>query len=232
MTKLLIDCDTIIYKGLFACEDRFYAGLRACDFTLDNILQRYNYPDYTLAMSGKGNFRKKLYPEYKANRDPNQRPKYLYEAKEYMKKYWGAVEAHGMEADDLLAQQHNEGTVLVVEDKDYKQLGGNFYNYWKNEAFEITNPYYYWYQQILCGDRQDNIPGCLNPDKLHHKNPPCFTNDTAGVLLEGKTKEEMKKIVQLQYKLVYGEDWFSKYDLTARLLWLVRDPNKNYYDYF
>jgi 5'-3' exonuclease len=227
--KLLIDLDIILYKGLWVCKDQYYPGLRACDWIVDRILDRFNYPEFELVISGSGNFRKKISSEYKSNRKPESRPKYLYEAKNYFIKYWNAVLTEGIEADDYIASLHDSCTIIVSNDKDYKQLGGKIYNPFKDELVEITKPEYWFFLQTLIGDSADCVSGLKNPDKLHHKNQPCYTEDTASKLLEDKSPEEMKEIVQEKYKTIYGDGWYERFDTNCRLLWLKRNFADEYF---
>jgi 5'-3' exonuclease len=231
--ELLIDADNIVFRCLKATEDQsYYSQVRACDFKLDSVLDTFGRPEYKLIFSGSGNFRKILDPSYKANRDPNTRPKYLHDAREYLVKYWGAEVAHGEEADDAIARLQSDETVMVVNDHDYLQVGGKIYNPWKNEMINVTTPEFYFWRQCLTGCKNDNVPGLKNPEKAHFKNPPNFTEDTASKVLEGKSPEEMKETVQNLYKQVMGDEWFARYDLTARLLFLRRKDAVEYYQIY
>lgn len=228
--KLLIDHDSNLYKGLWATVDQgYFAGLRACDNIIYNILDRFNNPPFELVITGPGNFRKKVDPKYKANRKPESRPKYLYDAKEYYKRYWGAVETVGVEADDYIASNITDDCIIVSEDHDFKQLGVKMFNPRKWEITEITNPEYHWWMQCLTGCTTDNVKGLTNPEKLHHKKPPSFTEETASKLLVDKSPEEMSQIVQELYKTIHGDNWFREFDKTARLLWLKRSPDDEYH---
>jgi len=228
--KLLIDSDIILYRGLFVCEG-YYPGIRACDNIVTSIIERFDCP-YELVLTGSGNFRKKIYPEYKAHRKDSARPKYLYEGKQYLKKYWNAVETVGFEADDYIAMNYEEGDVIVSSDKDFKQLKARIYNPNKDEFTDVHDPSFYFWLQTMVGDLADNIPGLPNPEKAHHKNKPCFTEGTATPLLEGKSNDEMRELVVGLYKEVYGEDWFFYFDRNCSLLFLRRKDKVNYYEVF
>lgn len=231
--KLLCDLDIVLYRCLHATKEQgYYAGLRAADNTVDRILERFGYPDFTLAVSGIGNFRKKISPTYKSNRKPESRPEYLYDAKQWFKRYWGTVESENCEADDVIATLAVGDCVVASSDKDFRQLGVPLYNPWKDELVEVGNPHYHFYLQCLTGDAVDMVAGLKNPAKLHHVNAPCFTEATASKVLEGKTKEEMKSTVLDLYQQVHGENWFEKFDTCARLLFLRRKENQEYYEIF
>jgi 5'-3' exonuclease len=228
--KLLIDLDILLYKGLFAV-DGYYNGLRATDNIIYNILERFDNPEFELVVSGSGNFRKQISADYKANRKPESRPRYLYESKQYYKRYWNAVETVGEEADDYIAS-NCDGGVIVSTDKDFKQVGAPIFNPTKWELTEIENPHYWWWLQTLIGDASDNIPGLKNPEKLHFKKAPNFTEETASKLLVDKSPEEMKSIVQYLYKTIHGDDWYSHYDTNCRLLFLRRKNAQEYWDIY
>ena len=120
------------------------------------------------AVKGKGNFRKDLSPDYKSNRP--ELDKKIRDSLNYLHKYAvskGAIQADGMEADDLVsiwareALDRKEEYVICGIDKDLLQIPGHHYNYSKdtwqliNEEEALHNLYI----QCLTGDNTDNIPG-------------------------------------------------------------------------
>lgn len=223
MTKfrILIDLDVIIYRGLFACKDQnYYKQLRACDNIIYRIMDKFG-DDITLVLSGPNNFRYKISNSYKANRKPESRPQYLFDARGYFAKYWGAVVTDGFEADDFIGMNHDENSIIVTSDKDMNQLGGNIYNPFTNELYFVDNREFYFYYQLLVGDAADNISGIRGiGDKKARK------------WLEGKDKESMRFITKSLYKKTFGDNWQSMYDTNARLIFLLRDEKSNYYEYY
>jgi 5'-3' exonuclease len=217
--RLLIDLDIFLYKGLFAAPG-YYPGIRACDSILTSVLERLDHTSYDVIISGPDNFRKKISPEYKANRKPESKPSYLYEARNYFLKYWNATMAVG-EADDLIGSLHDNCSIIVSSDKDFNQVGGKIYNPWKDTVTEITNPDYWFYYQCLVGDVADNIKGItgIGPVKAER-------------LLLDKTKDEMKQIVQDCYIQEFGDGWFARFDLTARLLFIHRKNATEYFEIY
>ena len=120
------------------------------------------------AVKGKGNYRKELSSDYKSTRpelDKDVRDKLNYLHKHAVSK--GAIQADGMEADDLVsiwareALDRKEEYVICGIDKDLLQIPGHHYNYGKdtwqliNEEEALHNLYI----QCLTGDNADNIPG-------------------------------------------------------------------------
>jgi 5'-3' exonuclease len=232
--RLLIDHDILLYRALWGAKDEwYYKQLRVCENLVERIVDDLQPDDYTLIMSGSGNFRYAINPDYKANRKDSPRPRYLYDAKLYFRKYWNAVLSEGCEADDVIGMEHdNENTIVVSSDKDFYQLGGLIYNPVKKEMVDIQNPWYFFYMQMLTGDAADNVEGVLNPDKLHHKVPPHFTETTAKELLAGKSASECKKIVLEMYEITHNDRWFAQFDINARLLFLKRSYADNYNQIF
>lgn len=230
--RLLIDHDILLHRALWGCKGGYYQQLQTCDYMLEKIMDRLDSTDVTLIISGDSNFRKEISSTYKANRDPSQRPQYLYDAKQYYIRYWGAVVSEEMEADDVIGMAHDEESIVVSSDKDMMQLGGLIYNPVKNELYDIQNPWYFFYKQMLTGDKADNIEGIKNPLKAHHKAQPNFTEETAREVLMGKECVGSRSMVEALYRVQYGEDWFDHFDMNARLLFLKRANAEEYYEVF
>ena len=120
------------------------------------------------AVKGTGNFRKDLSPDYKSQRpelDKEVRDKLNYLHKYAVSK--GAVQADGMEADDLVsiwareALDRKEEYVICGIDKDLLQIPGHHYNYGKDtwQLIVEEEAIHNLYLQCLTGDATDNIPG-------------------------------------------------------------------------
>jgi 5'-3' exonuclease len=224
--KLLIDLDGILFRCLFATQETqgYYGQLRACNTTVERIIERWEPEEFRIFLTGAGNFRKKIYPQYKANRDPNHRPKYLHDTREWFVKYWGAEICHGMEADDALAMNADKWTIMVGNDKDYLTVPNTWlWNPFKEELVwtgeEEADRCFF--AQCLTGDSSDNIPG------LHRVGPK-----TAEKILVGKNKSEMLQAVLDEYKKHYPEDWWNEFDRNASLLFLRRAPDATYDQYY
>lgn len=222
---LLIDGDLIVYRIGHAVKGDFLQKVEAIDNTLDFIFKRFDYAPYRLFLTGKANFRNDIAvtKKYKGNRDPSKRPRYYKAMREYLIDFYGAEIEEGYEADDLIGINHVPGeTVCISFDKDMKCLEGTHFNWVKNEVFEITYPENLWwfYYQMMVGDAGDNIGGI-----------PGVGDKKARKLLDGARPEEWRDIVEGKYREVFGDEWFAKFDESARLLHILRDPQKEYYDY-
>ncbi len=154
----------------------------------NKIKQKYNIKiNIVLVWDSKISLRKKLYPEYKANRnklktleeekDRINHFSLLNELKEELKLLgeWGCVEKEGYEADDLIAyfiknMPYDNQFIIVSSDNDFYQLLSSrvvqylphkkvFYNHLDFQKEFTIEPRQYPFIKALAGDRGDNIKG-------------------------------------------------------------------------
>src|SRR5574339_356227 len=167
----LVDSDTPIFGAALSAENETesWKATSRLDRTIENILQSTGCTDYKLFVSGKNNFRKQIYPLYKANRIQPE-PKWREICKQHLINKWGAIEAHGCEADDYCGIYQTRDTIICGIDKDLLQIPGNHFQ-WEiirggitvrpssfihiTEVEGIKN----FYKQVLTGDTSDNIIG-------------------------------------------------------------------------
>lgn len=202
---------------------------------LNAVLDNKWVGDYTLYLGGKDNFRKELYPEYKASRKkspPMRKFVHDYVCWKYRER---VVEAHGAEAEDFcLAQALNDpiGCIGFV-DKDLTTQSGLFFNYQKMDkgVFFInkTQAFYNLCCQLLHGDRTcDNIQGITKvtrelKDKYKIKTSS-IGEKTAESLLEDvkHCKLLMKERLIDVYKLSYGDAWREELQFTGSLVFISK----------
>lgn len=127
---------------------------------LNRIEERYNITDYYLCVRGKNNFRKEIFPEYKANRIAT--PPIVSHLCQYLLDNYKCIEAHGYEADDMvftLSERIGHTGVIACMDKDLYQIPSIFYNYFKDEWSTVsdTQAKYNLAIQVLTGDAGDNV---------------------------------------------------------------------------
>lgn len=196
MTKApiaFIDADILLHRAVSFVDDEF-DGETMCDWRqalhfFDYLLQKWikeagKLEDYYLVISVGGNFRKSLYPEYKANRkDIKPHPAFSALKQEVMEMD-GVVWEEGIEADDLIGIRVTEDPdhrLAISADKDFATVPcklfipashgkskGSWYEFSEEEA--NVN----WLRQSLTGDTIDNykgIPG-IGPKKAE-KIIPC-----------------------------------------------------------
>lgn len=213
---ILVDGDVVAYRAAFSAE-----GLQKEDATdkIDGILSDIRFyagsPDMNIMevfLTGKGNFRTKIDPSYKANRKDTPKPTHLKVVRDYLVKGWSAVVSKGEEADDLIAiraAQLDYKCVVVSTDKDFKQLPCSHFNPTNGVKTTTSNwdATFFFYTQVLTGDRVDNIPGItgIGPVKA------------ARALSECATEEDLYNKVLSMYE---GDEGLVL--KTARLLWLRR----------
>ena len=175
---MFVDTDSIFFKVAYKSKNQaelrrsYNAFCRNMELEIRNKL--INPFDDTekltvlYAVKGKGNFRKDLSADYKSQRP--ELDKSIKDKLNYLHKYSvtkGAIQADGMEADDLVsiwayeAMDNNEEYVICGIDKDLLQIPGQHYNYGK-DTWQLINEeeaLHNLYLQCLTGDNIDNIPG-------------------------------------------------------------------------
>jgi 5'-3' exonuclease len=231
--RLLIDLDTIVYRGAYISENYFYQ-VRACDNILVGILEGLEYTSYEMFLSGPNNFRKLIDPNYKSNR--TTKPPNLFDIRQYFVKYWGAQITEGEETDDAISKRMGPDTITAAEDKDYLTVPGLHYRiYMKGYYFQQVSEdeaNLNFYIQTMIGDASDNVPGLPNPAKKHFAKPPNFSDAVARELLTPLTPEERREKVKELFQINYGDQWFQRFDTICRLLFLRREDGKEYSEYF
>ena len=220
--KILIDGDPYAYRSCFSKDvESEDDAVEMVDSLLEETLMEvdpfWTDDDFELFLTGKTNFRHEVavsFP-YKGNRQ-QEKPDYLYEVRSHMIKDWAAVVSEGEEADDMIAIRATElypDCVVVSIDKDMLQIPGSNYNPGSRKWAEISEfeGLKFFYQQILTGDKADNIIGLygIGPKKSES-------------MLEDCESEEAMYRVCLD---AYGGDT-DKVLENARLLWLRRYPGQ------
>lgn len=161
-----------------------YGELEDIYHYIDNRIEEHKYhlaesdqTTLTCYLSGSNNFRDDIATrkQYKGNRDPKNKPKYLKEAREYLVRTYAAKIIDYIEADDcvsvILNNQYrklgsnlkDDSTVVLSRiDKDLDCNPGWLWNPDKQELiFQDMDSANHWlFTQALTGDRVDNIEGC------------------------------------------------------------------------
>lgn len=191
----------------------------AVEFVLNDCFPNRQW--YRAFLTGKGNFRDAVatIKPYKGNRDPNHRPKYYKEIRDYLVDKYKAEVVEGMEADDMLGivqwQHPDKSTVICSIDKDLKMIPGYHFNPKKQEfiyqQMNDANLFFLW--QMMVGDTTDNIPGVtgIGPKKA----------DKVIAAADGDVSL-VKEAVEKMYQNQYGPEWKAAYDEVAQLLWIRR----------
>ena len=221
----IVDGDVLIYRACFkALKDK----LNVKD-TFDEIYQgvkdEVQCDEYSLHVSGRGNFRKELKQNlttYKGKR--KEKPENFVECKEYVIKKYKPISKNGYEADDTASIEAtnylNKGQlyILITVDKDWTIISGMMYNMMhkyvkaisKFEACEFFNT------QLLIGDSVDNIPGLKGIGIVK-----------ATKLLKGKDLTKQFETVIRMYKKFHPEDYLSRLQVMGKMLYLIKDYKEN-----
>jgi hypothetical protein len=213
-----VDGDIVGYRCAASAEkdDLVIAIIRA-DRLLKDVISVTGSDEYKLFLSGSNNFRKEIYPEYKANRKDMVRPKHLEAVREYLVLEWNGNVTDGYEADDAIGiAAQSENTVICSIDKDLKQLPGTHYNFVTGEFTHvgIREGWCNFYKQLILGDRGDNVPGY--DGKMRVKFPK-FLESTRQQLDGAVDPYDMYQICLAMYD---GDE--SRLIRNARLLYLWR----------
>jgi DNA polymerase-1 len=219
MTTALIDGDIVAYRVACTCEDDDsddYVFSKVDDI-IDKITFYTDSDEYRVFLTGSNNFRKAIYPEYKAHR-PTEKPFWLQKIREYLVKNWNAEICEGQEADDAMGINQTEETIICTIDKDLLMIPGQHYNFVKDEFQTVTymDGLKHFYMQCLQGDRSDNIKGIpgIGPKKAER-------------ILEGCDSEyQMFKAV----RNAYGND--EEFLMNGRVLWIRRNENEDWSEQF
>jgi len=227
----LIDTDIVAYRCSASAEKESEKDIAIwrCDDLMHSILHNTGSTEYEAYLSGQTNYRKRIDPEYKANRI-QPRPKWLELCREHLVTKWSARVCDDIEADDGIgiAQSYyfDAGIPSVVcsIDKDFFQLPGKHYQWeisgttakgttWvKEEQHIFVTPLdgiRTFYRHLLIGDTSDNIVGVdrIGKTKAHK-------------YIDHLTEEmDMYEVVQSLYK----DD--ERLEKNCQLVWILRKEN-------
>lgn len=167
------------------------------------------YGEVVIVADAGGNWRKEVYPEYKAKRKQNREESkidwdeafriinmVLSELKEYFP--YKVIHQWGCEADDAIAEivkwtqefGNYEEVMIVSADKDFKQLQkyNNVHQYspMTKKLIKVDNPRLELLEHILSGDTGDGVPNVMSDDKV-------FAEGRKQNTLTAKKKEALVK---------------------------------------
>lgn len=229
--QLLIDGDIVAYRcaasvepskkaeprTLTAEETQFEReiAIARCDTLMRELIHTTQADTYTCFLSGKGNFRYQVYPEYKANRKDTIDPRFRKDCKDFLVQEWNAVYSEGCEADDLLGIAQTPDSCIASIDKDLLMIPGQHYNWVRDEKVFVDeiDGIKHLYKQMIIGDKADNIFGVvgLGPVKA------------AKAIDHLESEEEM---IQVVYDL-YKED-AKRFLANVQCLWILRKEGETW----
>ena len=185
---ILIDGDIVAYRCAYKSMDdnAEYAAYSAGSYLSDLISDLYilikDEPEYRVFLTGKGNFRHEyaVTAGYKENRKDREKPEHLAVIRQYLIDEWEAVVSVDEEADDLIAiAATQQPSIIVSIDKDFNQVPGKHFNQNTGKLYDVSeeDAVKFFYEQILAGDRADNIMGIagIGPVKAKKALADCVT---------------------------------------------------------
>lgn len=187
--RLVVDFSHVIFRNFFMNRKQIdsldaenpgsgFHFLKYCALqSLFYIVTNFNPTEVILAIDGRKNWRKKYYPEYKADRK-EKRAKDTFDwfaffdrlslFEEEIKKNFPfkVIKNAHLEADDIagwFARERNDiETILVSSDKDWSQLlkypNIKMWDPIKRSLLKVKNPEEELRIKILTGDSGDNVP--------------------------------------------------------------------------
>lgn len=224
----LIDGDILAYEmgqSEMGSHVPLSMALSNCDKKIKDITDCAGCDDYRIYLThGPCNFRFKIatIKPYKGNRDDYVKPPYWADIRSHLCSEHSAEVVHGYEADDRLAMEQSDDTVICSRDKDLDQVEGWHYSWQcgrqkERPIYEITEEQGLrnFYGQLITGDRSDNIPGLFGIGEATVKRN-----------ISGLTKEsEMFGTVSRMYQDRFGSYWELFLTENARLLYLLRSED-------
>jgi len=232
--QVIFDLNHLSYRCFFACRNDIqqvgYKYLHHVMFNnIINLSRRFEADKVILCVDDKQNWRKKIYPEYKAQRKENRAEDINWEEFyaefdkfiEYCKTYFPfyVLQVKYMEADDIAAMlaktYQNESKTIVTSDGDYIQLlrykNVKIYDPIKSTFKKEDDPVRALKIKCLMGDKSDNIP----PIKPR-----------VGEVTAGKIADDPKLLQEILEHPELGEEYKENYKRNIRLIDLNRIPDK------
>lgn len=225
--QALIDHDLVVFRCAASAEnDSLNIAIHRVEALLDELLTKTGADSYRAFLSGKSNFRKTIYPEYKANRTA-PKPVHLEALREYaLEKQNAELAPDTLEADDALGINQTDDTMIVSLDKDLLMVPGKHFS-WEIKGKGWTKPDKFFtqnviggmrlfFEQCLKGDTADNIKGI---EKIGNKR-------AAALLADCVTEQQMFDAV----RNAYGND--DEFIMNASVLWIMQNEEDVWKDRF
>jgi hypothetical protein len=179
--KAIIDFDTPVFTACLAGQGDVFEITEDFDVDIDydliksyidtsikDILFETGSDDFSLHLTGEGNFRYRILPSYKWRRKNLTRPEALKWAKQYCVDTYKdkVIMDDDVEADDTAIQDFTNDEdvdkILCHVDKDLDQINGLHYDYNKQKVYNVSEEeadINLW-TQVLKGDTADCYKGC------------------------------------------------------------------------
>lgn len=224
--RLFLDADMLLFRHAVAREREIQwdddIWILYCDASeirdaywaeVNDLVEACGVPkeDAVHCFTDKSMFRRRIDPEYKANRKGQRKPLGFKALRAEVLAMPYAYIHYELEADDAIsilawrARAEGRHYVIVSGDKDLRQIPGIHYNPWKQGGAEITDvteeeSWRLTWLQCLMGDSTDGVPGCpgIGPKTAAKLLDPVADLDDAEAwdVVLGAYEKEMKKAGQ------------------------------------
>jgi DNA polymerase-1 len=176
---LLVDADILLFRMCFSHEKKIDWGdgvestvtdLPLAQGRISKMVEKMrtfcHCDEVRMCLTGRRNFRYKVYPDYKANRQ-HQDFQMIKPLRAWMTRQYTAIQKTYLEADDVMgivSTHAPDQYVIATIDKDLLQIPGRHYNWNSNKRVLVNEEQadLMFFQQIMTGDTTDNyfgIPG-------------------------------------------------------------------------
>lgn len=234
MRTIIIDADIVAFScaaavekptnwggGLWTLHSHEADVIEAMSKMIVGFYDKLEADSFMCALSSPDNYRKNVYPDYKANRGKTRKPMLLNFAKEYLMREYSGIIIDGIEADDIIGITATSGSdeyIIVSKDKDLLTIPGKHFKMHKPDdgIVEVTveQADHMFYVQCLTGDTTDNyngIPG-IGPKKAEKILEGCTTKDqywsaiVSAYLKAGMTEDDALVTARLA-RILRAEDY-------------------------
>jgi DNA polymerase I len=229
---LLIDADIVAYRAcasaewetewetdvwMIRCDHK--EAMISFDDQIEYLVDAAHASSYSLCFSSPDNFRKALYPAYKANRASRKPVGYKHFVQNIFSRNEGLIVTKPtLEADDcigILATTPSQGREMIIWsiDKDLMQIPG--LHLIDGAVVETSSPGtdMWFYTQVLTGDSTDNYPGCpgIGPKKAADiLNKELSWTSVVNAYLKAGLTEEDALLQARMARILQASDWNSK----------------------
>lgn len=238
--KLIIDGDHLTWRCSASCQPTkakpFQEGIDEAIWRFESMLAQIqldlNSNDFEFYMSGEGNWRYDIFPEYKANRKNIDKPIWLEDVREHALLKYKAEIVNDIEVDDrcgIRLTQEGYDAICVSLDKDLLTVPGQHYNFVKKERKLISplDALRTFYKQVITGDGSDGVPAF---DGKMRSATPQFIQTLLNPIDNMTEETDIWKYVLSVYIDFYGnplniQHAKDKAIRNARVLWIQKEEN-------
>lgn len=234
MDMLLIDADILLYQSVSAAEKEVEwepdvwslttdlgEAMESFDSKVAALMEQvapHGIKEYTLCLSDRVNFRKEIYPLYKANRTSRKPVGFVPFRTKLIDTHGDKIVIKkGIEADDclgIMATKPPVGrTVIWSLDKDLMQIPGAHLVDGEIVTVDKADGDRLHLRQTLTGDSVDNYPGCpgIGPVKADKMLDKDCSWQTVVAAYEAAGLTDWDALVQARLaKILQWEDWNTK----------------------